>query len=588
MPTTNYFEPALPLNVEHDNLSVPPKYVAVVLASQISSFLEYQKKKDLGTNPFLLAANSFLQVDKDIQRGHADEFRQNLAQDKRKIENIANTLLGQTEENHAFLGSLVWNVRPSDGSLDLVIVQKKNMPPISKLEITASRIFLPDSAHRHFGIAEAYRRYCASPEKFPRFNKEMCFSVEIYNLDDSGERELFSELNSKQKKITAARKKTVDSVSPGGRLKSRILTIDNDSDPPLFENNYEETSNQLVNHKLLTMSVFMAAISEMFTKAELDQAKKDDETSTELAAYFCSYFYCLRDTLEITVEVDGKQESISPFYNLYNDHIRPIVENESDEEEGSDLNKKLEQKVSDAKLYATQVRDQDKTNSNPVTRAFARLARTIRRLPNWEGAIKKIQANGFERRGGKLFHVENEELFAREIGKKKADGSLNIQVQTHTIKAAYEYLLELADLDFQIQVDVVKSPDSEIAIGDYTQTIRSDQEVTSVIRVAIFLPKGMPLEQDATYIRVENNRDWKKGFLTTKANRVACDKAKLVDYTHPTYGQDVCRHELLYSIKFPAYNLAEQSGFESKLKIRLPMFDGIMSDHEVSLRCQPE
>jgi hypothetical protein len=583
-----YFEPAIGINHEKQGCTVPPKYVTTVQASQLSSLLQYQRLKELGTNPIVLASNSFIQIDKDIQRGHANEFRRNLAQDKRKVENIANTLLGLEEEQYAYLGSLIWNVRPADGSLDLVVMQKKDQPPQFKLELSSSKIYLPDSAHRHFGIVEAYRRYCETPARYPKFCDQLCFSVEIYNLDEFGERELFSELNSKQKKITKAKTQMVDTVSPAGRLKSRILTIDNDCGQPLFENNYEETSNNLNNHKLLTMSVFMSSIAEMFTNPELEAAKEDDELSAELATYFCDYFYALRDNLEIAVDLNGKVIRTSPFYNLYNDRIRPVVEGSGEDDQEDVLNKQLEEVVQKAKDYASSIRAQDKTNSNPVIRAFSRVGRTIRHMPNWLNVIKKIQAAGFEQREGKLFQVTNEELIQKDIGKKKPDGTLNIQVQTHTINAIFAYLIELADLHFDPSISVVKTEGVEVPLDSYTQIVKSDQEVSAIVRVGVFVPRGLSIDKDKFYLRIENDRDWKGGTFNTKAKRIACETVQLIDYTHPTYGTDVSRYELTFFIKFPPYNLANQAAFNSSIKILVPRFDGDVEVLDLVLRCQPE
>lgn len=583
--------PVIPMNTEEESSTVATKYLSVVTAEQVSTFLKYEWKKELGSNPLIIAADSLIQLDKEAQRGYADEYKKNLLQQRSKVNDIAKTLLGSAEGNRAFLGTLVWNIRPTNGSIKLMETVEDGVKQ-SVIKINTDAIFLPDSAHRHFGISEAFRQYAKSPEEFENFNKNATFSLEVYNLNTDGEFELFRELNAKQKKISAAKQKAVDTVSPAGRLKGRILQIDQGEitvhydetktmgSSPFFNDNYEETSNQLNNHKLLTMSVFMAAIKEMFSRDDLAASKKDDDLSQELAEYFVRYFYTLRDMIQIQTDVDGACISVRPFYNLYHEKLRDIVEGDSTDEA-------LNKAVADATSFAKQVRLNDKTNSNPVIKAFARLAKTIRFIPRWDTVLARIQTHGVEKQNGKLFQLSNSELIKRGIAKKKDDNTINIPVQNKEVTAIYQYLTELAGLDDLHPTSSMILGSEKVQTEKYVLPLNRDKPTVFEIEMTFGVGANVDVAEDELYIRIDNDRDWSKGRLTSKKKRPTCQKLVRLDVEHPVFGKGIHKYLASFKIELPSYELLEPKKFNSTLKIRYVTLDGTIDTLEVALGCQP-
>jgi hypothetical protein len=583
--------PVIPLNTAKTNHNVVTKYLSVLTAEQISTFLTYERKKELGVNPLVISPNSIIKLDKDAQRGHADEYKKNLLQQKSKIDDIADTLLGKSEGNRAFLGTLVWNIRPSDGSIKLIQTIEDGVKE-NVIKIVSNVIYLPDSAHRHFGIAEAYRRYVQSPTSYQGFDRNAAFSVEVYNLDSDGEFELFRELNAKQKKISAAKQKAVDTVSPAGRLKGRILQVDAGEitthydedkvigDGPFFHDNYEETSNQLTNHKLLTMSVFMAAINEMFSRDELIAAKSDEELADELSIYFVRFFYTLREVIQIEVCIDGTAMALKPFYNLYNERLRDIVEGDANDAA-------LQTAVTAAAAFAKQVRLVDKTNSNPVIKALARIGKSIRHMPRWDFVLSRIQTQGFEKCGGKLFQLGNPELITRGIATEKADQTLNIQVQNKEISAIYDYLFELAGLDDTHPCLQVMLGDERVRADGYVVALNRNKPTLLEVELAFWVGANVEVEQAELFVRVDNDRGWIGGKLTSPKKRPHCRDLEKLDVEHPIYGTDLRKHLARFEIQLPMYDLANPEKFSTSMKLNLPLLDGSMDTYEVGMQCQP-
>ena len=72
---------------------------------------------------------------------------------------IKDTLLGLNAGQKVYLGSLVWNIRKKDINriTKIKVSENDNLPPEYELKIEVDNIYLTDSAHRHFGIIEAYK-----------------------------------------------------------------------------------------------------------------------------------------------------------------------------------------------------------------------------------------------------------------------------------------------------------------------------------------------------------------------------------------------------------------------------------------------
>ncbi|NBX69433.1 MAG: hypothetical protein EBR01_10780 [Proteobacteria bacterium] len=340
-------------STDENKSSLMPKYIAVVSAENLNTYLKYEKIKSKNKNPFKIKTDSIIKIDSEIQRG-LDQETKALLQEKSKVEEIKEVLLGVSEgvRQKAFLGCLIWNVRKNSGTLK----KRKVSPEDSKFEEyelaidTTEGIYLPDSAHRHLGICEAVIEYSKNPEKYPDFNPNFEFPVEIYHLNPNQERDLFLELNSKQKKVTAAKRLQIDSSSPAGFLKEVILSKDK-TERGLFDENIEVTTNTNDKHTLVTMAVFVASIKEMFGSS-IKSIIENESAAEEFAEYFKSYFYELQDKINVKV---GSEE-IKPFRNLYKEII---TKDECDLTDENDINAFYAPKREKAARLNKELRDVD-------------------------------------------------------------------------------------------------------------------------------------------------------------------------------------------------------------------------------------
>jgi hypothetical protein len=242
------------------NAPLQTKYIVRVTIEQLALWLQYERKGNGRNSPFRISDHSTIRIDPEIQRGRDSQGF--LLQNSRKIMEIANTLLAPNNEMvpRLYLGCLTWNVRPQVKKIkDLFEIEKTEIEgkqPKWRLAFDTDAIYLTDSAHRHLGIVESYRQYQLNQGKYPTYSPKYEFLVEIYTLDKQREKELFSELNSKQKKISAAKQKEMDVSSPIGALKDAIQDYDR-INRNFFADNIEVSSNQNDKHTLLTMSVFV-------------------------------------------------------------------------------------------------------------------------------------------------------------------------------------------------------------------------------------------------------------------------------------------------------------------------------------------
>ncbi|ALO34577.1 hypothetical protein CMT41_07500 [Colwellia sp. MT41] len=241
--------------------SLVPKYIVKITASELNNYFKYDSSGK--KHPYKVANDSLIVLDENVQRGITDLGR--IRQEENKVKDIKNSLLGlNTLAPKAFMGNLVWNIREQGGEIfEISTSLRENKAAIQEIQINTKKIYLPDSAHRHLGICEAYREYLKSDETFDKFDEDFEFAIDVYNLSLQDEKLLFNELNSKQKKITAAKAKELDTTSPIGNLKDNILAYDQ-ANERLFFQNIEVNSNTNDRHTLMTMSVFTASIKAMF------------------------------------------------------------------------------------------------------------------------------------------------------------------------------------------------------------------------------------------------------------------------------------------------------------------------------------
>lgn len=601
-----YLSPFIPLNTSPKNCHVVPKYISVLTAETIATYLIYDRKKELGANPFVVLPQSIIKLDPTAQRGLASQFDKNLLQQKKKIDEIADTLLGigKFEKNRVFLGTLVWNIRPDDGSIEVFTEEsKKSKEKKTKIKISAGVIYLPDSAHRHFGIAEAWRRYMGNKKNYEGFDEKATFSVEVYNLDFDGECQLFDELNRKNTRISTTKQQSVDTLTPAARLKLRILQADMGditkhydekqviSDEPFFYSNYEETTNKITNHKLLTMNVFMTAINLMFSNEELLAAEKNGDLADEFSMYFVRFFFTLRETIQVQIDFDDGAKPVKPFHNLYSERIGKIVEGVEDasDDASEDASEKvIRSAFDDATKYAQVVREADKTNSNPVIKAFAKLGGLIRRMPRWDLVLDQIQTNGFEKKDGRLFQGSNLDILERKIATFKKDGKINIQVNNQVVDLIYDYFVELAGLQNNSTILEVVNETQRTKPDKYVLILSRTGQTILEFEIAFWVGADVEVEKSSIYVRVSNNREWVRGNMTSTKQRPECKELVKHDVQHPCYEKNnLQKYMAKFEIKFPVYDLSNLESFLINLKVNHPLINGKPGVHDVDISCQP-
>jgi hypothetical protein len=546
--------------------TVLPRYIAVVTPEQLATFLVYERTGSRKTDRYRLKPASFIQIDKEIQRGRDTE--DSLLQLPAKIDDIATTLLGaaRSAPPNAFLGSLIWNIRTTESNTVTAIKEEPlgGGMPTFKLRISADHVWLTDSAHRHLGIAEAYRRYVDAPAKFPRFRKDFEFVAEIYQLDRAVEKALFFELNALQKRITAAKRKEMDVISSEGYVKDVVRQHD-ESNRRLFEDNIEVTANQNIHHTLMTMSVFVSSIHEMFPKSDLNEAKDLPQKRAELAEFYCDFFYALHDTIKIVIDgpESGETRELTPYYNLYLQYIQPALNDlESDAERNVDSALDAARQV--AKKLNERVRFQDIANHNATIKALCRLARLIRPMNRWERVIEYLQSALNAPRQGRFFQKSNSDLFAPPasqtdvtIAKLNDDGSINVQVQSQTIAALYRYLRKCLQLELP-PVLTLSSPDPEAqpivlsnrGAGEVRAPVSRHDGGTLTFEVAFFI-SGSEFPEDAVVklaIEAPEALTWKSLQRTGAKRLLPVSIQPDLAYAHPIYDRDVSRHVATFAL----------------------------------------
>lgn len=583
-------------NKDENKSSLMPKYIAVVTASDINTYLKYDKIKSKNKNPFKIKSDSIIKIDSQTQRG-LDEETKAVLQEKTKVEEIKEVLLGTAEgiRRKAFLGCLIWNVRKSSGTLK----KRKISPEDSKYEEydlsidTTEGIYLPDSAHRHLGICEATIEFSKSPEKYPDFDPNFEFPVEIYHLSPNQEKELFLELNSKQKKVTAAKRLQIDSSSPAGYLKEIIIQKDK-TERGLFDENIEVTTNTNDKHTLVTMAVFVASIKEMFG-SDIKSIIDDESSAEEYADYFKSFFYELQD--KIHIKIDGNE--IKPFRNLYKEII---VSEECDLTDETEINAFYTPKREKAAALNKELRDVDIIVNNQMFKTLAHIGGLVRTFKNPLSIIDLIQRKLLLPTGGKYFQASNHKLlesldstFPPIATVKGSDGALNVQVTPPVLKACKHLMVTELDLNFENNWDLcyegeiieVKDNITKVVIG------LSKSHATSLgVGLSIITGFRKELLKENLKIKIQPMHasgevlDWDSGTFTGKKMVQCSELTEVSGFSHPTHSDNVKLYKAQFNVDIPAFNLDYNRQF--LLNVSIKNEDFLDASSEFKILCQPK
>jgi hypothetical protein len=578
--------------------SLVPKKIVAVTAEQIATWFRYDSLA--GKNPYHVRPDSLIQIDADVQRGLDDRGR--VLQEAAKVREIRDLLLGAEHKSPIFLSTLVWVLR---GNVVMKRGERRvegSLLPIYELGIETDQIWLTDSAHRHFGIAEAYRTFVRDKEKYPAFSPKFEFPVEVYVLDSTTEKSLFTELNSKQKKVSASKTQQLDVNTAIGYLKSKILERDL-STRGLFANNIEVSFRENKRHTLVTMSAFVAAIREFFTQSEIEAARSGkDEAADMYAEYFCEFFCALADTLRITYGDGGNAVTTTPFYNLYREHIAGVVDREVDPT-NDEVQAKFETDLEKARERANdvnrRVREADVTNSNPMLRSLARLARTIRYFDDWKSVVSRLQSAVIAQAGGRYFQLSNSEVtnpfpppYTTPLITRSEQGTPNIQVQSQTVRQAYDLLLA--------KLDLVLPPTIRSLVGSsfvtlnptsaaVTQPISRSVATCLEFEADVFVPKRFELSKASENLSLTiRPKDllWKKAELTGRKRVLPQSVERDLSYQHPYY-DDVVKYSVRFSTELPAFVLSKRESFAVEVRFQYPSLSWDNEETTVLLQLQP-
>ena len=563
------------------------KFLLKVTAEQLSQWLQCERRGAGKNAPFKISNHSTIRIDESIQRGRDNSGF--LLQNPKKVMEIANTLLTPSKATipRLYLGTLIWNVRPlpsvdMNSFFQIQKIEVEGRQPTWRLAFDTDAIYLTDSAHRHLGIVEAYKQFSSKPAEFSTFSPKFEFSVELYTLEKNREKELFSELNSKQKKISTAKQKEMDVSSPIGSLKDSIQDYDRTSQR-LFYKNIEVSSNRNDKHTLVTMSVFVASIDAMFSNAEIKEARDDDDTRSDMSAYYCEFFYELANTIVVRADVGEGEKDYRPFRNLYTELIKP-VEDTFDSTRPTDSETKLELARERAALQNRRLRQHDVANHNSFVKAFSTLGRYIRRMDHWRDVIARLQTGLNIPIGGKFFQKANSEFFESTtygvpIASLNEDGTINVQVQTKTINAIYDYLLRKLKL-MRNPLVLLPTEDGELTecaeTHPHRHVIPAEAVSFSSVSLYFYLPRSVcDYEDGSVRLDIDGASEWPQATKKNKANglppvAVVIDE----DYVDSEY-QDIVRWKAAFEIPWPEGSSITSPSATVKLKFIFPRFEDV-------------
>ena len=567
-----------------------PKYIAKINIDDLNNLLKFDF---LGKKfPIKIHNDSIIQVDNDIQRGVNDDGK--LRQEAKKIKEIANILLSDDQNHKAFLGTLVWNVRKTKNNLIEIYERTNSNNHLEyELELNVDNIYLTDSAHRHFGICYAYKQFLQNSEKYSFFHKDLEFCVEIYNLDKNGEKKLFNELNAKQKKITAAKSKQMDTMSPLGNLKESILKYDSENEG-LFLNNIEVNSNKNDRHTLMTMAVFTNSIKSMFSSQLINTATEDDDLLSELSEYYCQFFYKLNEIIKIKCKIRGKDKEISPFESLYQKIIKPAENLETDDDEYYE-NNLLEARNKASELNNT-IRAQDKINSNPFIRELCYIGGMIRKMKSWNLVIERVQNFLILSEDGKYFQKNNQEMLNNQknnhpIATITNDGTFNVQVQTHTLNSIRLFFKDKLNYDRNITAILLHKEEEYKWNNDFDKTfiLNANDENYFDLTIKFYLGSNVDVDESIYKLRTEPigvnwNSAKKIGSNQISSNLVSKNEG----YEDPIYPNEIEEWEIKYEINFPKCDIEYTGDFEIQLTPTFQSINGNSINDKFIIKVQKE
>jgi len=572
--------------------SVVQKYIAKVTIAELSQWFQYRRDKKGGRHPFKVSDTSTIQIHERVQRGKENGF---VLQDKTKIDDICNTLLKINKKaQKVYLGSLVWNIRKKENNKirRIKVSEDDNLPPEYELRINVDKIYLTDSAHRHFGIVEAYKTYRKEPSKYPDFDENFEFTVEIYNLADDEEQNLFNELNAKQKKITATKQKQMDNSTPLGKIKDSIIDYDMENGQ-IFYNNIELNSNTNKGHTLMTMSVFVASIKEMF-KTDINEADKDSSLKDEIVKYYCDFFTSLKNNIQIKYTDFGKEKEIYPFNNLYLEYITPI-ENNPDYEDDI-LESKLTEARGRAKHINDEIREQDLIIHNVSIKALSRLGKLIRKMSNWETIIEQLQQSLIIGHNGKFLQKSNREILERYKDNKEAlatikeNGNLNMQVVSWKVNDLYNFYIDKLMLKKKNELYFNQNDFLEQLTDNYLIKVSKEKSTIIQFRYIFYVADNLFDEiflEDLTMSLVSLNNSWRKIKFSGKKSFKAIQKDYDEGYIDDIYDTGIKRATVNFEIKLPKFENDSNLSAGLKIKIKTPNIS-IDNEKEFIFRTEEE
>lgn len=556
------------LNKDLDDKTLVKKYIIKIKASQLSQYLKIEKDTSK-LYPYKIKSDSVIKIHSDIQRGEdRDGF---YLQEKRKVDDIKNTLLGNNEDSSkAFLGTLVWNVR-NNGinkiNTNTVLPDNPYDVPKKTMTIDTEAIYLTDSAHRHFAIVDANETYHLDKESYPDYCESFEFPVEVYFLNEDDEKKLFHELNAKQKKISTTRQKYIDNITPYGQLKDLILEYDM-GENKYFSNNIELISNTNQNSiYLMTMSVFVACIKEMFPKNDLEELHQKPTLQLEFSKYFCDFFFKLSDTIVISVNLDGEQKYIKPFENIYQEYLLSIeenfniqIENSVDEEEINILEDTLNTNINNEQDKFIQrkkdILEQDFITHNVTLKALSRLGRHIRYMSNWELVLTQFQNQLLEPTRD-TFQI-NKPLWKKL--NRNSDAPMSISVNNHNVNKIFDYFINELNLVHEEEVSIIRE-NSKLYIKI---------NISFPNKIAKNLTNGM------IKLSIDNTNKVFKSKKTILAKSLSDDNSFTSQYQ-----QGIIRKKILFEVELND----NANDIESQVIFEFPGFDNQKVKYNYLLKC---
>jgi len=556
------------LNKDFDDKTLVKKYIIKITAYQLSQYLKIEKDTSK-LHPYKIKSDSIVKIHSDIQRGKdRDGF---YLQEKRKVDDIKNTLLGINQDSSkAFLGTLVWNIRnngENEITTQTVLPDDGTYLPKRTMTIDTQAIYLTDSAHRHFAIVDANETYHLEKEKYPNYCESFEFPVEVYFLNEEDEKKLFHELNSKQKKISTTRQKYIDNITPYGQLKDLILEYDM-SENKYFSNNIELISNTNQNSiYLMTMSVLVACIKEMFPKNALIELEEKPALQLEYSKYFCDFFFKLSDTVVININLDGEQVNIKPFENVYQEYLLNIeedynnrIETSEDEEEISILEDTLNTNINNEQDKFIQrkkdILQQDFITHNVSLKALSRLGRHIRYMSNWELVLTQFQ--------NILLEPARDTFQAyKPLWKKlklNSDSPMSISVNNHNVNAIFDYFIN--------ELELIQN--EEVTIDKQTNKIYVKINISFPNKIAKNLTNGM------IKLSIDNSNKAFKGKKTILAKSLTDDNTFVSQYQ-----QGIIRKKILFELELSD----ELVQIDNLCTFEFPGFDNQRVKYQYKIEC---